>query len=113
MEALKEALRPVLALPYVPTLLGLTILIGGAWLANWLLRTVIRRVVTHLVRNTKVQWDDYLFNHSVLKRAVNVVPAMLIHRGIAGVPGLPSGVVTVVEDVALSMVVLSVAAVRT
>jgi len=111
MEALKDLLRPALEIPYVPTLLGLTLLLGGAWVINWVLRAAVRRLVSHLVRaSSRVRWDEILIHNSVLKRAVNVVPALLIHRGIAGVPGLPGSLVTVVEDVSLSMVVLAVAA---
>lgn len=111
MEAVKELVRPALEIPFVPTLLGLTLLLGGAWFINWALRTTLRRVVSHLVRrNSRVRWDDILIHNSVIKRAVNVVPALMVHRGIGGVPGLPASLVGVVEDVSLSMVVIAVAA---
>ena len=102
-------LQPLAGYPHAQTALGLLALLLGAWIANWLTRQVLLRVVGRLAQASPTQWDDALMSRRVLARLANVVPALIILAGIGVVPGLPELLVTVVRNVALAYVVLTIA----
>ena len=102
-------LQPLAGYPHAQTALGLVALLLGAWIANWLTRQVLLRVVGRLAQASPTQWDDALMSRRVLARLANVVPALIILAGIGAVPGLPELLVTVVRNVALAYVVLTIA----
>src|SRR5690606_5428271 len=102
-------LQPLAAYPYAFTLLQLAALLLAAWLANWLTRLVLVRVVGRVVKATPMLWDDALMSPKVLARLANVVPALLLAGGMAASTALPDGVETVVRNVALAFVALTIA----
>ncbi|KIQ96942.1 mechanosensitive ion channel domain-containing protein [Lysobacter sp. A03] len=102
-------LEPLEAYPYTFTALQLAGLALAAWLANWLTRVILVRVVTRVVKATPMRWDDALMSPKVLARLANIVPALIIASGIAAITELPSGVETVVRNVALAFVALTIA----
>ncbi|MGH8085469.1 MAG: mechanosensitive ion channel family protein [Lysobacter sp.] len=102
-------LQPLAGYPHAQTALGLVALLLGAWIANWLTRQVLLRVVGRLAQASPSHWDDALMSRRVLARLANVVPALIILAGIGAVPGLPALLVTVVRNVALAYVALTVA----
>lgn len=102
-------LQPLAEYPFALTVLQLAGLVLAAWLANWLTRMVLIRVVGKLVRATPMRWDDALMSPRVLARLANVVPALIIASGIATITELPVGVETVVRNVALAFVALTIA----
>ncbi|MGH8075258.1 MAG: mechanosensitive ion channel family protein, partial [Lysobacter sp.] len=102
-------LQPLAGYPYAQTALGLIALLLGAWIANWLTRQVLLRVVGRLAQASPSQWDDALMSRRVLARLANVVPALIILAGIGAVPGLPGWLVTVMRSVASAYVVLTIA----
>ena len=56
---------------------GLLLLL--AFSANFICRTVLLHVVTKLVKNTKVTWDDVLFDKKVLVNLSRMVAPVLIY----------------------------------
>ncbi|QOD92553.1 mechanosensitive ion channel family protein [Lysobacter sp. CW239] len=98
-----------MAIPHMTMLIGLTGLLLLAWVANWLTRQVLIRVVGGLVKASPMKWDDAVMSRRVLARLANMVPALIIVVGIGGIDGLSDGMVTVVRNVALAFVALTIA----
>lgn len=104
-----EFVRLLAAVPYATTVLGLLALLLLAWLANWVTRQVLLKLVVRLAKASPMHWDDALMARKVLARLANVVPALVILGGIVLVPGVPGMVDTVVRNVAGAYVILTVA----
>jgi miniconductance mechanosensitive channel len=49
-----------------------------SWLSNIVAKTIILRVVTRLVRNSKNQWDDVFLEQKVFTRLSHFAPALII-----------------------------------
>ncbi|HET6604680.1 MAG TPA: mechanosensitive ion channel domain-containing protein [Xanthomonadaceae bacterium] len=91
------------------TALSVAALIVAAWLASILARKVIARGVARLMRASPMRWDDAIADRGVIHRIAHVVPALLVYAGIAWVPELPGGVATVVRNLAVAYIVLTLA----
>jgi len=102
-------LQPLAAIPYAFTMLGIVGLLLLAWVANWLTRQILIRVVGRLVKVSPMKWDDAVMSRRVLARLANMVPALIIAAGIGGIAGLSDGVVAVVRNVAMAFVALTIA----
>ncbi|OHE86649.1 MAG: mechanosensitive ion channel protein MscS [Lysobacterales bacterium RIFOXYD1_FULL_69_11] len=109
MDWLPDFARPVAGLPYASTWLPLLGLLLAAWLANWITRRILLKVVARVAQASPLQWDDALMARGVLSRLAHVVPALIIGVGILGVPGLPATVVAVVHNVAVAYIYLTIA----
>ena len=109
MQRLSDFARPLTDLPHGATALALAGLLLGAWLANWLTRRVLLRLVTRAVKASPMQWDDALLARGVLSRLAHVVPALVVGVGILAVPDLPAVLVQVVRNVATAYVYLTLA----
>jgi len=101
--------RPLEAVPYGATAVGLLVLVLVAWTANWLTRRVLLIVVGRLAKASSSKWDDAIMGRRVLARLANVVPALIVLGGIGLVPGMPDWLDLVIRNVALAYVVLTVA----
>lgn len=88
---------------WAQSLIGLILLALAAWTVNFIIKRVILRAAAPFL-DTRSQTAD-----RAAARLANVVPALLISYGIVFVPNLPDAVVTVVQNVALASIVLSVA----
>mgnify|MGYP005754315973 CR=1 FL=1 len=97
------------AYAWLHTLLGLSLLLLASWLADFITRRVLLRVLTRLVRASSVTWDDALLDRGVVRRLAHVVPALVIFLGIDAVPGVIDEVVRVVRNVATAYMVLTIA----
>lgn len=95
--------------PLVETIGGLAILLFVAFLANFLVKRVLLRGVEHLLSKTKLGRHSDIRAHEVIRRLANIVPAVIISSGIALIPYMPIGVVTVVKNVASAFVILTLA----
>ena len=109
MDWLPEFARPVAALPYASTWLPLAALLLAAWLANWITRRVLLKVVARVAQASPLHWDDALMARGVLSRLAHVVPALIIGVGILGIPDLPDTAVAVVHNVAVAYIYLTIA----
>ena len=101
--------QPLAGVPYAATLVGLLVLAFVAWIANWLTRRVLLVVVGRLAKASPTNWDDAIMERRVLARLANVVPALVVLGGIVLVPAVPGWLDTVVRNVALAYVALTVA----
>lgn len=86
------------------TLLGCVVLVVVAWLAAWLARHVLIRIMAVVSRRTVWTWDDALVKRGVFLRLAQVVPMLIIKNGILLVPGIPEGVERVVASITLAFV---------
>ncbi len=89
--------------PRAETLIGLAILLTIAWIANFIIKHLVLRVVRRWL-----PYDD-LTPLPVAARLANIVPALIISNGIVAVPHLPAAVVTLVSNVVSASIILFVA----
>ncbi|SDS72120.1 miniconductance mechanosensitive channel [Halopseudomonas litoralis] len=95
--------------PQLYTLIALTALILGAWIANWIVKRILIRGLMHLLRATPVGHDQALHNSNVISRLANIVPALILSIGIGLIPGLSDTLVTIVRNVCGAFIILTVA----
>ncbi|MDY0058027.1 MAG: mechanosensitive ion channel [Methyloversatilis sp.] len=95
--------------PEMHALIGVVLLGLLAWVANWVVKKVLLRLLAHALRMLPVGDGIAGVDAAVARRLSNVVPALILHGGIALVPALPPAAVTVVQNVAGAFMVLTVA----
>ncbi|MGE8362609.1 mechanosensitive ion channel family protein [Pseudomonas sp.] len=95
--------------PELHTLISLSLLILGAWLANWIVKRILVRGIYRALKSTSVGQDKILSDSHVVARLANIVPALILASGIKVVPHLPAAVVTVVENVCSAFIILTIA----
>jgi miniconductance mechanosensitive channel len=88
-------------------LIGLCLLVLFAFIADFIVRRVLTRVGLGLLGRAVHDLDVLL--RPVVYSVSRVVPAIVIHRGIGGVPHLPLGIVTLVQNVASAFMIVAVA----
>lgn len=93
--------------PIIFTIICLSILIIIAWVANFIVKRILVRGITKVLKVTLLRNDDLLSKHDVVTRLSNVVPAMVISLGINIVPGLPPAIVQIVHNVCAAFVILT------
>ncbi len=81
----------------------------SAFIANFLIKAILLKLLERLVQKTSFGQDEELKRHSVISRLANIVPALIISSGIMAVPGLPEGVITVIRNVAIAFIILTLA----
>lgn len=89
--------------PWVQSLIGLSVLALAALAVNFLLKKVILRIAAPFL-DTRTKTAD-----KAAARLATVIPLLLISRGIDVVPNLPDEVMTLVTNVARALIVLSIA----
>jgi miniconductance mechanosensitive channel len=103
-----DAMRNRLAeLPIAEMLIGLCLLVLIAFIADFIVRRVLTRVGLGLAGRAVHALDALL--RPVVHSVSRVVPAIVLHRGIGGVPHLPPGIVTLVQNVAIAFMIVTVA----
>ena len=95
--------------PQLYTLIALTVLILGAWIANWIVKRILVRGLMHLLRATPVGNDQALHDSNVISRLANIVPALILSIGIGLIPGLSETMITIVRNVCGAFIILTVA----
>jgi miniconductance mechanosensitive channel len=63
---------------FLSTLGLVVIVIILSWLSNIIAKAIIRKVVARIVKKSKSQWDDIIFEHKVFTRLSHFAPAMVI-----------------------------------
>ena len=94
--------------PWLQMMIGITLLVGAATLANLIVKRLILRVVVRALDVMSVTLEAHMIEPTV-RRLANVVPAIVISRGVAVVPHLPQAVVTVVANVCSAFIILTLA----
>ncbi|HEY4143825.1 mechanosensitive ion channel family protein [Pinirhizobacter sp.] len=88
--------------PWAESLIGLAILIAFAGLANFLVKKVLLQLALRVLPN------DGVTPAQAIARLTNIVPAVIISRGIELIPHLPAGAVTVTKNVASAFIILTI-----
>ena len=87
-------------------LAGLVLL---AWLIHLLGQRLLVRVASRMASGTRFQWDDAFVRRRMIHRLASLLPAFTIYLAIPLVPGLPPVAVIVVRNVALALMILTIA----
>ncbi|MCU6708801.1 mechanosensitive ion channel family protein [Paenibacillus sp. J5C_2022] len=64
---------------YVANAIMIVIIIGLSVAANFIAKSIVLRIVSYYIRNSKVKWDDYLLERKVFHKISHVVPAIIIY----------------------------------
>lgn len=103
-----DAMRERLAeFPTAEMLIGLCLLVLVALIADFVVRRVLTRLILKVVGRAAQDLDILL--QPVVRSFTRVVPAIIIYRGISGVPHLSPGVVTLIQNVAGAFMIVAVA----
>ncbi|PWL17904.1 mechanosensitive ion channel protein MscS [Falsochrobactrum shanghaiense] len=95
--------------PWTQTVAALTGLFLSAFIANYLIKAILLKILHKIVEKTSFGQDEEVRRHGVIGRLANVVPALIIASGIAAVPGLPETAVTIISNVAIAFIILTLA----
>lgn len=109
MKLLDAWLAPLADTPWLQTSVLLGALLALAFLADWITRRVLLRLIRQAVAASSTQYDDALLGGGVISRLAHVVPALVIFLGIPHIPALPDSLVTVVRNVANAYMIFTVA----
>ncbi|GGD54018.1 mechanosensitive ion channel family protein [Croceicoccus pelagius] len=90
-------------LPWVQSLIGLVLLALAALAVNFVLKKVILRAAAPFLDTRSLTADK------AAARLANVIPLLIVSKGITLVPNLPEGVRIVVQNLAEAGIVLSIA----
>jgi len=103
-----DAMRDRLAeFPIAEMLIGLCLLALLAFIADFAVRRILTRLILKVVGRAVHDLDTLL--QPVVRSFTRVVPAIIIHQGISGVPYLAPGVVTLIQNVAGAFMIVAVA----
>ncbi|WP_427788585.1 mechanosensitive ion channel family protein [Brevundimonas diminuta] len=103
-----DAMRIRLAeFPIAEMLIGLCLLALVAFIADFVVRRVLTRLILRVVGRAVHDLDTLL--QPVVRSFTRVVPAIIIHQGISGVPHLAPGVLTLIQNVAGAFMIVAVA----
>ena len=106
LTSVQQTLEPI---PFAYTGIALGLLALGAWVSNWITKFILFRVLARLFRQTGVIHRGSDTAMGVVARLSNVVPALVITAGLLVVPGLPDGLVKVIQNVCAAFIVLTIA----
>jgi miniconductance mechanosensitive channel len=95
--------------PWAYTMAALAILIIAVWLSQFITKHILLRGVSKLLSRTELGSDPSVGLKIIVGRLAQVVPALILSAGIAYVPELPEWVVTVIRNVAIAYIALTVA----
>ena len=103
-----DAMRDRLAeFPIAEMLIGLCLLALVAFIADFVVRRILTRLILRVVGRAVHDLDVLL--RPVVRSFTRVVPAIIIHQGISSVPHLAPGVVTLIQNVAGAFMIVAVA----
>lgn len=103
-----DAMRDRLAeFPIAEMLIGLCLLALLAFIADFAVRRILTRLILKVVGRAVHDLDALM--QPVVRNFTRVVPAIIIYRGIGGVPHLSPGVVTLIQNVAGAFMIVAVA----
>src|SRR5690606_17594015 len=103
-----DAMRVRLAeFPIAEMLIGLCLLALLAFIADFVVRRILTRLILRVVGRAVHDLDALM--QPVARSFTRVVPAIIIYRGIGGVPHLAPGAVTLIQNVAGAFMIVAVA----
>ena len=94
--------------PMMAMVLGLILLFLVAGAALLVVQRGLLRLIARVTRQTSAAWDEVLFDGVVLKRLGWLVPVLIVRAGVHLVPHLPATAATVIDRVAVAVMILVV-----
>lgn len=91
---------------WVQSLAGLALLIGLAYLARTVAKTVLLKGVAPIAASTQLRVFRVLLNNTVLARLAKIVPSLIIQMLVVTIPHLAIDVATVIRNLAMAVTVL-------
>ncbi|WP_313574144.1 mechanosensitive ion channel family protein [Brevundimonas sp.] len=102
------AMRDRLAeFPTAEMLIGLCLLALVAFIADFVVRRILTRLILRIVGRAVHDLDVLL--RPVVRSFTRIVPAIIIHQGVSGVPHLAPDAITLVQNVAGAFMIVAVA----
>ncbi len=98
-----EAIHPIL-----PSILAFLVLVASAIAADLLVKQVLLRILTKIIRGNQFDWDDIVLRHGFYSRAAQVVPAIVLLLGVDFIPGLSGVFLQFVKNLSLCYLILVV-----
>jgi miniconductance mechanosensitive channel len=92
---------------WAQALVGVTVLVLAAALANLFVRRLVLRLLARLLAFTEIGQDEDLRKHNFVARLAHAVPAAVVMYGVAAVPALPGSLVKVVQNVSTAYIILT------
>nr|PZN67659.1 MAG: mechanosensitive ion channel protein MscS [Pseudomonadota bacterium] len=109
MESVESLLPSLRQNPWALTTVQLVLLVLVVWLSSLVTKSLLLKGIGRAMRSMPGRWYDALIGHRVIPRLADVVPALVVHYGIAFVEGVPATAITVVRGVAGAYVVFTLA----
>lgn len=112
IEWFETARTALAAYPRLYVALVIALLCMAAWLANFLTKKVLLRVLRHLlgVLVARVEGQEpRAFRMGVIPRLANVVPALVLMAGVVLVPGVPEAMTVFIHKLGTAFIILTVA----
>lgn len=94
--------------PWARTVLGLLVLAGSAWLANWIARRIVLNGMMRLIRRTPFEVGADRIG-AIVSRLSNILPALIVQGGIGTVSGLPMALPSLVHSICAAIIIVSLA----
>jgi miniconductance mechanosensitive channel len=94
--------------PLVQALLGVLLMCALAYVARWLVHTVLQQGVGRWVGAVQGRWAQVMLHRTVLRRLSQIVPSLVIQTTVGLIPHLPAAAANVISNVAVAVTVLHV-----
>ena len=94
--------------PWVQALAGLAVLVALAMLLGYAATLLLMPVLRRMRRRARLEMMQVLLHDKVVRRATQIIPTVIVGFGIDAVPHLPPTLVTVVNNVAVAVLVVQV-----
>lgn len=91
------------------TATALTILFVAVWFSQLITKHILLRGITRLLSRTELGSDPSVGLKLIVGRIAQVVPALVLSAGIAYVPDIPDTLVSIIRNVAIAYIVLTLA----
>ena len=95
--------------PLVASALGVVLLLLVAAILDLFVKRQLLGALRRLTTKTHSTWDDALLEHRVFNRVAQCVPPIVIILGAKWIPGIHSGLLKLVDNVALAYLALMIA----
>lgn len=94
--------------PWTETLAGLALLLLAAFIANFIAKQIVVRLIKRVIRASPLRGESQHIGAAVAHLS-NVVPAIVIERGIELVPDVPERLVLVTQGAAAAFIIFTIA----
>lgn len=94
--------------PWMQSGLALLLLGAFAWIANWVAKRIVLKLLLRLLNHLPFQIEAEHIG-AIVARLSNIVPALVIQAGIGAVPHLPTVAIGFIRSLCIAFIILTVA----